>query len=66
VIEQLAFMAKTHKIYLVANLLEKSEENLIEKTNFIEKTNLIEKTEKQIKFYNTAIAFDRNGKMVAK
>jgi len=65
-------MAKTHQIYLVANLLEKSEENLIEKTNLfentklIDKTNLVEKTEKQIKFYNTAIAFDRNGKMVAK
>jgi hypothetical protein len=61
-------MAKTHKIYLVANLLEKSEENLIEKTNLVEKNkeNSIEKTEKQMKFYNTAIAFDRNGKMVAK
>jgi len=53
-------MAKTHQIYLVANLIEKNEENLIEKTN------LIEKAEKQMKFYNTAIAFDRNGKMVAK
>jgi hypothetical protein len=61
-------MAKTHQIYLVANLLEKSEENLIEKTNLVEKNkeNSIEKTEKQMKFYNTAIAFDRNGKMVAK
>ena len=59
-IERLAFMAKTHQIYLVANLIEKNEENLIEKTN------LIEKAEKQMKFYNTAIAFDRNGTMVAK